>query len=66
LCIDDDNVAAVDDPAHEQIGTIQAELRRGTRTMTKANPKTDGFDATEPNTGLIHEKSKKAGSHRVA
>ena len=64
--VDDENVAAVDDPTHEQIGTIQAELRRGTKIRVKAGPRAAGFDATEPDTGLIHERSKKAGSHRVA
>lgn len=66
LCVDDDNVAAVDDPSHEQIGTIQAELKRGTIMKSKSNAKTGGFDGTEPSTELIHERSKKAGSHRVA
>ena len=65
-CIDDDNLAVVDDPSHAQIGIIQAELKRGTRNgSTKRNRATDGFDGTEPSTELIHERSKKAGSHRV-
>jgi len=58
---DDDDVAAKDDPKHEHIGTIQVDLRRGVRI----GPGTGNFQRTAPSTSPIHERSKKAGSHRV-
>jgi len=61
--IDDDDVAASDDAANEHIGTIQADLRR----CTELGPGDFGsaFHGAGPSTGPIHERSKKAGSHRV-
>ena len=61
--IDDDDVAASDDAANEHIGTIQADLRR----CTDLGPGDLGsnFHSAGPSTGPIHERSKKAGSHRV-
>jgi len=60
---DDDDVAARDDPNVEHLGTIQVELKRGAYVGPGAGPYQD---RVVPNTGPIHERSKKAGSHRVA
>lgn len=59
---DDDEAAAGDDPNNEHIGTIQVKVTRG----IKLGIGTAIFSATAPNTGPIHERSKKAGSHRLA
>lgn len=59
---DDDDVATRDDPNIEHIGTIQVELMRAVRI----GPGSTGFQRAGPSTGPIHERSKKAGSHRVA
>ena len=59
---DDDDVAAMDDPNIEHLGTIQVELKRA----VCVGPGTIGYQGPVPNTGPIHERSKKAGSHRVA
>jgi len=61
---DDDDVAAREDPNIEHLGTIQVELKRA----IGVGPGTFGFgyQGPVPSTGPIHERSKKAGSHRVA
>ena len=55
----------MDDPNYEHIGTIQVELKRAAQKVTELDPMADDFGGTELNTGPIHERSKKAGSHRV-
>jgi hypothetical protein len=59
--IDDDDLASEDDPINEHLGTIQADLTRGTKIGTGSS----SFQSAVPNTGPVHERSKKAGSHRV-
>ncbi|KAF9792069.1 hypothetical protein BJ322DRAFT_1026940 [Thelephora terrestris] len=60
---DDDDVATRDDPNIEHIGTIQVELMRAARI----GPGVIGYQrGPGPSAGPIHERSKKAGSHRVA
>jgi len=58
---DDDDVAAEDDAKNEHIGTIQVEVKRGIKLGSGTT-----FDGPVLSTGPIHERSKKAGSHRVA
>jgi len=58
---DDDDAVAGDDGKNEHIGTIQVELKRSTKIGLSGY-----YNSTEPRTGPVHEKSKKAGSHRVA
>ncbi|KAF9646401.1 hypothetical protein BDM02DRAFT_3188875 [Thelephora ganbajun] len=58
---DDDDVAARDDPNNEHIGTIEVEIRRSTKT----GPGITTVNGTAPSTRPIHERSKKAGSHRI-
>ena len=61
--IDDDEVAAGEDANNEHLGTIQIQLKRGAKL---GNGIGDSFTGTAPGTGPIHERSKKAGSHRLA
>ena len=60
----DDDAVARDDASSEHIGTIQAELLRGIK-LGAFLPKPHDLNGTGPSTGPIHERSKKAGSHRV-
>ncbi|EMD40358.1 hypothetical protein CERSUDRAFT_110952 [Gelatoporia subvermispora B] len=60
---DDDTVAQPGDPISQQLGTMEVRFRR-----CRINPKSTASIVTSeiPTFGAVHERSKKAGVHRVS
>jgi hypothetical protein len=61
--LDDDHVAAQNDLKHEHLGLIEIRIRR---SLAITVPSVGHPAYNHPESGLVHERSKKAGSHRVA
>lgn len=59
---DDDALAAQNDVRHEKLGTIEVKMRR---TLPGYAPPIGPAHYSHQDSGPVHERSKKAGAHRV-
>jgi len=60
---DDDTLAAQNDSMHEKLGTIEVKLRRAIPGAAPSYAFSAQYKHDGP--GVVHERSKKAGSHQV-